>query len=81
VTSGGLEPGLAGDARHHPVARDVHLVRDLDADRVEGLPEIVLDQARRDECQRDQHQHRGSGRQRKAGEHGRILGPKNKKAA
>jgi hypothetical protein len=49
-----VQPGVAGDARHDPVPREVHLVRDLDGDDIEGAPGVVPDQARRDERQGDQ---------------------------
>jgi hypothetical protein len=76
-----LQPRLAGDARHHPVARQQHLVRDLDGDRVEALPRVVPRESREDERRRDEREHRGRGRQREAGDHVAILGPETKKAA
>jgi hypothetical protein len=57
IERGIFQVGLAGDARHDPVAREVHLVRDLDGDDVEGAPGVVPDQARRDERQGDQGQY------------------------
>ena len=56
VERGVFEKRLAGDARHQPVAREVHLLHDLDGDDVEGAPGIVADQPRRDERQGDQEQ-------------------------
>jgi hypothetical protein len=72
-----LEPGLARDLRHHPVARAVHLVRDLDGDGIERLPGIVVRQPRKHEGERQERQHRGRGRQRETGNHVAILGPEN----
>jgi hypothetical protein len=48
----------ASQARHDPVAGNVHLVRDLDRDHVEGAPRVVADQPRRDEREGDQRDDR-----------------------
>ncbi len=57
-----LQPGFACDARHHPVAREVHLLHDLDREDVKGAPRVVAEQARRDERQRDQEEYCVRGR-------------------
>jgi hypothetical protein len=62
-----LDPWIAADVRNDPVPRALHLVDDLDPDRVEALPGIVRREARQRERKRHEHEYRPRGRQVEAG--------------
>ena len=59
-----LEPGLAGDPRYQPVARNLHLVDHFNADGVERFPRVVREEPGEHEPEREQREQPQGWRQR-----------------
>ena len=65
IERGIFEPGLTGDSRHQPVARQMHLVDDFHADRIERFPRVMPQQSGNYKGDREQGEEARRGRQRK----------------